>query len=55
MDPILGMLSTKEPISGERLCEQLGSALGLEKDVCRSAAYAALEQLPDALPELEKA
>ena len=39
----------------ERLCEQLGSALGLEKDVCRSAAYAALEQLPDALPELEKA
>ena len=39
----------------ERLCEQLGSALGLEMDVCRSAAYAALEQLPDALPELEKA
>lgn len=39
----------------ERLCEQLGSALGLEKEVCRSAAYAALEQLPDALPELEKA
>lgn len=39
----------------ERLCEQLGSALGLGKDVCRSAAYAALEQLPDALPELEKA
>ena len=24
MDPILGMLSTKEPISGERLCEQRG-------------------------------
>ena len=33
MDPILGMLSTKEPISGERLCEQLGMTRAAATDL----------------------
>lgn len=37
MDPILGMLSTKEPISGERLCEQLG--------MTRAAVWKRMEKL----------
>ena len=37
MDPILGMLSTKEPISGERLCEQMG--------MTRAAVWKRMEKL----------
>ena len=49
------LLAISELCSGGRGARSVDVALGLEKDVCRSAAYAALEQLPDALPELEKA
>ena len=37
MDPILGMLSTREPISGERLCAQLG--------LTRAAVWKRMEKL----------
>ena len=37
MDPILGMLSTREPISGEKLCAQLG--------LTRAAVWKRMEKL----------
>ena len=36
----------------ERLCTKLKDALGLDDAICRSAAFAVLEQLPGQLSEL---